>query len=88
MAMLLAFASPEIEVLGVTTVAGNVPLELTTKNALKLSKNSCVSSFFHQLVAAAAMKSSPPDGGGSMRRNGWPAASLRMTSFLFLMRLC
>ena len=35
-AMLLAFASPEIEVLGVTTVAGNVPLELTTRNALMI----------------------------------------------------
>ncbi len=34
-AILLAFASPEIEVLGITTVAGNVPLALTTKNALK-----------------------------------------------------
>jgi purine nucleosidase len=33
-AILLALASPEeIEVLGITTVAGNVPLELTTKNA-------------------------------------------------------
>ena len=29
-ALLTAFASPEIEVLGVCTVAGNVPLPLTT----------------------------------------------------------
>ncbi|HET9069859.1 MAG TPA: nucleoside hydrolase [Amaricoccus sp.] len=35
-AILLAFASPEIEVLGITSVAGNVPLELTTKNALSI----------------------------------------------------
>ena len=35
-AILLALASPEIEVLGITTVAGNVPLTLTTKNALKV----------------------------------------------------
>jgi purine nucleosidase len=35
-AILLALASPEIEVLGITTVAGNVPLALTTKNALKV----------------------------------------------------
>ena len=35
-AILLALASPEIEVLGITTVAGNVPLPLTTKNALKV----------------------------------------------------
>jgi len=36
-AILLALASPEdIEVLGVTCVAGNVPLDLTTKNACKI----------------------------------------------------
>ncbi len=35
-ALLLAFASPELNVLGVTTVAGNVPLSLTSKNALKI----------------------------------------------------
>jgi len=33
-ALLLAFASPEVEVLGVTTVAGNQTLERTTANAL------------------------------------------------------
>ena len=32
-ALLLAFASPELEVVAVTTVAGNVPLELTARNA-------------------------------------------------------
>ncbi len=32
-AILLALASPELEVLGLTTVAGNVPLSLTTRNA-------------------------------------------------------
>src|SRR5262245_49252008 len=33
-ALLLAFASPdELEILGVTTVAGNVPLRLTARNA-------------------------------------------------------
>ncbi|WP_299965625.1 nucleoside hydrolase [uncultured Roseobacter sp.] len=36
-AILLALASPEeIDVLGITCVAGNVPLELTSKNALKI----------------------------------------------------
>lgn len=35
-AILLALASPELEVLGITVVAGNVPLELTQKNALKV----------------------------------------------------
>lgn len=33
-AILLALASPELDILGLTTVAGNVPLPLTTKNAL------------------------------------------------------
>ncbi|MEL6689620.1 MAG: nucleoside hydrolase [Pseudomonadota bacterium] len=32
-AILLALASPEVDVLGITAVAGNVPLELTAKNA-------------------------------------------------------
>jgi purine nucleosidase len=32
-AILLALASPELEVLGITVVAGNVPLALTVKNA-------------------------------------------------------
>ena len=32
-AILLALASPELDVLGITAVAGNVPLSLTTRNA-------------------------------------------------------
>lgn len=35
-ALLLAFASPELDVLGVTTVAGNQTLALTTANALRV----------------------------------------------------
>ncbi|HHP7245390.1 MAG TPA: nucleoside hydrolase [Elainellaceae cyanobacterium] len=35
-ALLLAFASPELELLGITTVAGNVPLSLTQTNARKI----------------------------------------------------
>ena len=35
-AILLALASPELDVLALTTVAGNVPLELTTLNARKI----------------------------------------------------
>lgn len=35
-ALLLAIASPEFEILGVTAVAGNVPLALTEKNARKV----------------------------------------------------
>lgn len=33
-AILLALASPELDILGITTVAGNVPLNWTTRNAL------------------------------------------------------
>jgi inosine-uridine nucleoside N-ribohydrolase len=36
LALLLAVASPELELLGVTTVAGNQRLELTTENALRV----------------------------------------------------
>ncbi len=35
-AILLALASNDLDVLGLTTVAGNVPLDLTTLNALKI----------------------------------------------------
>ena len=35
-AILLALASPELEVLGVTVAAGNVPLALTEKNTRKI----------------------------------------------------
>lgn len=35
-AILLALASPELDVLGITAVAGNVPLPLTEKNARKI----------------------------------------------------
>jgi purine nucleosidase len=35
-AILLALAAPEIDVLGITAVAGNVPIALTAKNARKV----------------------------------------------------
>jgi pyrimidine-specific ribonucleoside hydrolase len=35
-ALLLALASPEVDLLGVTTVAGNAPVERTTANALRI----------------------------------------------------
>ena len=35
-AILLALASPELDLLGITTVAGNVPLSLTQENARKI----------------------------------------------------
>lgn len=36
--ILLALASPEIDLLGITTLAGNAPLEITTRNALNICK--------------------------------------------------
>jgi purine nucleosidase len=36
LAIMLALASPEFEVIGITAVAGNVPLSLTEKNARKI----------------------------------------------------
>ena len=45
-AILLALASPEeLEILGITTVAGNVPLDLTSKNA-RIVKLRCFVSIF------------------------------------------
>ena len=36
LALLLALSSPEVELVGVSTVAGNVPLPRTTDNTLRL----------------------------------------------------
>lgn len=36
MAILAAFNSPEVEVIGLTTIYGNVPTLLATQNALRL----------------------------------------------------
>ena len=36
LAIALALASPELDVLAITTVAGNAPLERTTRNALRI----------------------------------------------------
>ena len=36
-ALLYALSHPEIEVMGITTVFGNVPVDIATRNALILS---------------------------------------------------
>lgn len=36
LALLLALSSPEVELVGISTVAGNVPLHRTTDNTLRL----------------------------------------------------
>lgn len=59
-ALLLAAASPEVELLAVTTVFGNVGVELTTANALRLR---ALAGLGHVPVAAGASRPlvHPPD---------------------------
>ena len=38
LALMLALKSPELNILGITTVCGNVPASLGAKNALKILK--------------------------------------------------
>ncbi|MGE8189010.1 nucleoside hydrolase [Pseudomonas sp. NPDC086278] len=60
-AILLAFASPDdIEVMGITTVAGNVSLEFTTKNALKICQLAGKASFPVYAGCQHAMFPTPP----------------------------
>ena len=44
-ALLLAAGTPDIEILGITTVAGNQSLEKVTKNALRIAESA---SSFHR----------------------------------------
>ena len=53
-AIMLARGAPELELLAVTTVAGNAPLEKTTRNALRV-----LSLIGHPDVPVAAGASSP-----------------------------
>ena len=54
-AILLALASPELDVLGVTAVAGNVPLDLTSKNALRVIRREVLVGLLNGLVFAVIM---------------------------------
>lgn len=38
MAIVMLFNSPEVEIIGITTVFGNVPTKIATQNALHLVK--------------------------------------------------
>ena len=49
-AIMLALGSPELEILGLTVVAGNVPLDLTTRNALMI----CAVSYTHLTLPTKA----------------------------------
>ena len=35
-ALIMAMKNPEIDILGITTIGGNIPLENTTRNALQV----------------------------------------------------
>ena len=71
-AILLALAERErLDLLGITTVAGNVPLPLTTANALRileLARREDVPVFRRREPAAAA----PAAHGGIHMRRRWP----------------
>src|SRR3954467_11782383 len=69
LAMLLALASPEVELLGITTVAGNQTLAKTTANALRVLEFAGRDDL---PVAAGAAGRAPPAGG--RRRRGPPGA--------------
>src|SRR5438094_7314223 len=46
LALLLAMRSPELKIEGITPVAGNVPLELTLPNALRMVKTDWAEQLF------------------------------------------
>src|ERR1700730_1688385 len=62
LALLLAMRSPELKIEGITAVAGNVPLELTLPNALRMVE---IAGRTDIPVAAAAQANlrRPPDNG-------------------------
>ena len=62
-AILLALASPELEILGITAVAGNVPLALTQKNVCKV------------LELAGRPDVPPPGAGNGARILRWQEAA-------------
>lgn len=75
-ALLLAFASPEFDLLGVTTVAGNLPLTVTSTNALKICEVAgrvqtpvyagCGQPLLRQLVTAAHVHGDTGLGGADL----------------------
>ncbi len=61
-AILLALASPELDVLGLTAVAGNVPLPLTQRNARQIVELSGhATPVYAGCDAPLAASSSPPN---------------------------
>ena len=56
LALMLALRSPEIQILGVTTVAGNAPLEMTSTNARRVLEHLHVTTIPVALGAAKPLK--------------------------------
>ena len=57
LALLLAFASPEVSVEAITSVAGNVPIDFTTANV-------------HRILAVGARRGAPGSRGARPHRSG------------------
>jgi purine nucleosidase len=54
LALILALKSPEVQVLGITTVAGNAPIDITSDNAR------CILEFLHEGTIPVAMGAANP----------------------------
>ena len=82
-AILLALASPEFEVLGITAVAGNVPLALTEINARKICELAGRPETKVFAGCSAALVASAGDGGICTWANGtrWPCLARAQDAF-------
>ena len=86
MALLLALASPELDVLGVTTVFGNSSVEHTTHNALRVLEvggrpEVPVVAGAAQPLARLRGRPSSVHGADGLGNSGWPPAARAATSW-------
>ncbi len=93
LALLLALASPDaLEILGITTVAGNVPLDVTTRNALAicaLARRSdlevyagCDRPLVRPLATASHIHGETGLGGAELPRSGAEAGAAHAVDFI------
>jgi inosine-uridine nucleoside N-ribohydrolase len=76
-ALLLACASPEVRLLGVTTVAGNVGLEHTTRNALRVLTLAGRTPPTSTATTASAARRFPNQRSGPTRGTRWTCSPTR-----------
>jgi purine nucleosidase len=91
-ALLLALASPELTVRGITTVAGNVPVPLTTRNALRVRAlagaddipvyRGCPRPMVNELVTAEHVHGATGLDGPDLPEPAGPAAAVHAVEFL------